>query len=113
VLAAQVIQAYVDKKRRLENNVVQVQAPAKPAAPQVQPTAEIPEKRPAKRTEVGAIWSDPSAPNALGGRRVTAARVRNAIGDAKLLASMRAGRFFVDETADDRAARPVALGGSH
>jgi penicillin-binding protein 2 len=111
VLAAQVIQAYVDKQRRLENNVVQVQAPAKPAAPQVQPAAEIPAKKPApaKRTEVGAIWSDPSAPDALRGRRVKATRPQ----DAKLLASVRAGRFFVDETADQRAARPVVLGGSH
>jgi hypothetical protein len=77
----------------------------------VQPSAEIPAKKPApaKRTEVGAIWSDPSAPDALRGRRVKASRAQ----DAKLLASVRAGRFFVDETADQRAARPVVLGGSH
>jgi penicillin-binding protein 2 len=110
-LAAQVIQAYVDKQRRLENNVVQVEAPAKPTAPQGQPTAAVPERKsaPAKRTEVGAIWSDPSAPDAMGGRRVKATRPQ----DAKLLASVRAGRFFLDEAAGNRAARPVVLGGSH
>jgi penicillin-binding protein 2 len=109
VLAAQVIEAYVDKQRRLENNVVQVQAPAK-SAPEGQPTAEVPAKKtsPAKPTEVGAIWSDPDAPNALGGRRVKAARPQ----DAKLLASVRAGRFFLSSAVDDRAARPVVLGGN-
>jgi penicillin-binding protein 2 len=110
VLAAQVIEAYVDKQRRMEHNVLQVEAQPKPTTPQGQPTASVPEKRaPAKRTEVGAIWSDPSAPDALGGRRVKATRLQ----DAKLLASVRTGRFFLDEAADDRAARPVVVGGSH
>ena len=109
-LAAEIIQTYVDKQRRLENNVVQVEAQPKPTPPSAQPTAGVPEKKvPAKPTEVGAIWSDPSDPNAMGGRRVKARRPQ----DAKQLASLRAGRFFVDEAADDRAARPVVLGGSH
>ena len=110
-LAAEIIQTYVDKQRRLENNVVQVEAQPKPPTPHGQPTAVAPEKKATstKPTEVGAIWSDPSDPNAMGGRRVKARRPQ----DAKQLASLRAGRFFVDEAADDRAARPVVLGGSH
>ncbi len=110
-LAAEIIQTYVDKQRRLENNVVQVEAQPKPPTPQGQPTAVAPEKKATstKPTEVGAIWSDPADPNAMGGRRVKARRPQ----DAKQLASLRAGRFFVDEAADDRAARPVVLGGSH
>jgi penicillin-binding protein 2 len=108
-LAAQVIQAFVDKQRRVEHNLLQVEAAPKPA-PEGQPTAEVPAKKiaPAKPTEVGAIWSNPDAPNALGGRRVKAARPQ----DAKLLASVRAGRFFLNSAADDRAARPVVLGGN-
>jgi penicillin-binding protein 2 len=109
VLAAQVIQAFVDKQRRVEHNVLQVEAAPKPA-PEGQPTAEVPAKKtaPAKPTEVGAIWSDPDAPNALGGRRVKAARPQ----DVKLLASVRAGRFYLNTAVDDRAARPVVLGGN-
>jgi penicillin-binding protein 2 len=110
-LAAQVIQAYVDKQRRLDKNVLQVEAQPKPATPQGQPTAVVPDKKatPTKPTEVGAIWSDPADPNALGGRRLKARSPQ----DAKQLASLRAGRFFVNEAVDDRAARPVVLGGSH
>jgi penicillin-binding protein 2 len=104
VLAAQVIQAYVDKQRRLEHNLLQVEVEPKPGAPRAQPTAGAPAKKTGKPTEVGAIWSDPSDPNALGGRRVKAARVRNVIGDAKLLASTRAGRFFVND------GRPTDIG---
>jgi penicillin-binding protein 2 len=102
-LAAQVIETYVDKQRRVEHNVLQVEAEPKPS-PEGQPSAEVP----AKKTEVGAIWSDPDAPNALGGRRVKAARPQ----DKKLLASVRAGRFFLNSAVDDRAARPVVLGGN-
>jgi penicillin-binding protein 2 len=106
-LAAQVIQAYVDKQRRLEHNVLQVEAQPKPAAPQGQPTAVVPEKvpGPTKRTEVGAIWSDPAAPDAMGGRRVKADRPQ----DAKLLASVRAGRFFLDKAADVRPEHPALV----
>jgi penicillin-binding protein 2 len=92
-LAAQVIQAYVDKQRRLENNVLQVEAQPAPQQPQAQPSADnAPKKTPAaKPTEVGAVWSDPAAPDQLGGRPLKAA-IREA---AKLPPSARAGHFFV------------------
>jgi penicillin-binding protein 2 len=111
VLAAQVIQAYVDKQRRMEHNVLQVEAQPKPPAPQVQPTAGAPAKKtvPGKPIEVGAIWSNPADPDALGGGRVKAARPQ----DAKLMALVRAGRFFLKDAVDERAARPAVLGGSH
>src|SRR6202041_2092554 len=62
-LAAQVIQAFVDKQRRVEHNVLQVEAAPKPA-PEGQPTAEVPAKKtaPAKPTEGGGIWPDPDGP---------------------------------------------------
>ena len=92
-LAAQVIQAFVDKQRRLSHNVLQVKAEPKPESPAAQPTADAPTKKttPEKPTEVGAIWSNPDAPDALGGRPVKPARPE----DAKQLATVRAGHFFV------------------
>ena len=96
-LAAQVIQAYVDKQRRLAHNVLQV---ASEPRPNVQPVVPTKKSMPAKPTEVGAIWSNPDAPDAMGGRPVKAARVRNAIGDAKLLATVRAGHYFLNDRND-------------
>jgi hypothetical protein len=70
---------------------------------------------------VGAIWSNPADPDALGGMRVKALRVRNVIGDAKLLASARAGRFFLNdalngagpgEIGEPKATRLVAAEGA-
>jgi penicillin-binding protein 2 len=109
-LAAQVIQAYVDKQRRLEHNVLQVEAEPKPEGPQAQPTPGGAARKttPAKPTEVGAIWSNPTAPDALGGRPVKAARPQ----DARLLATARAGHFFLNPAADDHAARPVVIRGT-
>jgi penicillin-binding protein 2 len=106
-LAAQVIEAYVDKQRRLEHNVLQVEAEPRPEAPRPQPTTGAPAKKtaPQKPTEVGAIWSNPTAPDALGGRRVKVQRPQ----DAKLLASARAGHFFLNQMA---AARPVVVRGT-
>ncbi|HTF63235.1 MAG TPA: penicillin-binding transpeptidase domain-containing protein, partial [Edaphobacter sp.] len=105
-LAAQVIQAYVDKQRRQENNVLQVEAQPKPEAPANQPGSETPAKKAGsgKPTEVGAIWSNPANPDALGGRRVKAARPQ----DAKQMASVRAGRFFLKDGIND--ARPSYIG---
>ena len=109
-LAAQVIQAYVDKQRRLEHNVLQVEAEPKPEGPHAQATPGAPAGKttPAKPTEVGAIWSNPAAPDALGGRPVKAARPQ----DARLLATARAGHFFLNPAADDLAARPVVIRGN-
>jgi penicillin-binding protein 2 len=89
-LAAQIIGAYVNKQRRLENNLLQVAAP-KPATPPGQPTAEAPAKTAGKPVEVGAIWSNPAAPDALGGGRVRPIGPQ----DAKVLAAIRGGHFFL------------------
>jgi penicillin-binding protein 2 len=91
-LAAQVIGAYVNKQRRLENNVLPVATP-KPATPPGQPTAEAPEKAGDKPVEVGAIWSNAAAPDAMGGRRVKPSRPQ----DAKALAAIRGGHFFLSD----------------
>ena len=105
-LAAQIIQAYVDKQRLQEHNVLQVEAQPKPQAPSGQASADSPAKKtvPAKPTEVGAIWSDPADPDAIGGRRVKAARPQ----DAKRLASVRAGRFFLSDVRPDGIGDPKA-----
>lgn len=89
-LAAQVIEAYVDKQRRLEHNVLQVATEPKP---NTQPGEPAKKTAPAKPTEVGAIWSNPEAPDALGGRPVKPARPQ----DAKLMATVRAGHYFLDD----------------
>jgi penicillin-binding protein 2 len=105
-LAAQVIQAYVDKQRLQEHNVLQVEAQPKPEAPTGQASVDSPARKtaPAKPTEVGAIWSDPADPDAMGGRRVKAARPQ----DAKRLASLRAGRFFLKDVGPDGIGDPKA-----
>jgi penicillin-binding protein 2 len=116
VLAAQVIQAYVDKQRRLEHNVLQVEAKPKTTAPRAEPTAGAPAKKtvPGKPIEIGAIWSNPDAPDAMGGRPVKPARVWNGIEDAKLMATVRAGHYFLDDapnmTRNGVIARPKAGG---
>lgn len=97
-LAAQIIGAYVNKQRRLENNLLQVSAP-QPAAPGGQPGAATPQKAPNKPVEVGAIWSNPAAPDALGGRHVKPTRPQ----DVKALAAIRGGHFFLSD-ADARTA---------
>jgi penicillin-binding protein 2 len=96
-LAAQVIQAYVDKQRRVEHNVLQVATEPKPNA---QPAEQGPTKKtaPAKPTEVGAIWSNPDAPDAFGGRPVKPARPQ----DAKLMATVRAGHYFLNDAPNTR-----------
>jgi penicillin-binding protein 2 len=107
-LAAQVIQAYVDKQRRVEHNVLQVATEPKPNA---QPAERGPAKKtaPAKPTEVGAIWSNPEAPDALGGRPVKRALLR----DGQLPATARAGHFFVQNGIAEAAVRLPATGGRH
>ncbi|HTY83796.1 MAG TPA: penicillin-binding transpeptidase domain-containing protein, partial [Silvibacterium sp.] len=68
-IAAKVIQAFVDKQRRLNHNLV----------------AEEP-----KTVEVGAVWSDPEDPNVYGGKPLV-----NRSGKDKTLASARAGHFLL------------------
>jgi penicillin-binding protein 2 len=68
-MAAQVIQAFVDKQRRLNHNLV----------------AEQP-----KPVEVGAVWSDPEDPNSMGGKPLVSKPAEN-----NALATARAGHFFL------------------
>ena len=68
-MAAEVIETYVNKQRRLHHNVLVA-------------------KTPDKKVEVGAVWDIPSNPNALGGKPV--------LSHAKgALADMHAGHFFM------------------
>ncbi|MBV8113640.1 MAG: penicillin-binding protein 2 [Silvibacterium sp.] len=70
-VAARVIEAFVNKQRRLNHNL---------ATEKQEPV------------EVGAVWSDPSSPDGMGGRPVVAKRsVKTPELDA-----MRAGHFFID-----------------
>jgi penicillin-binding protein 2 len=84
-LAAKVIEAFVDKQRRLDNNLV----------------AEKPQP-----VEVGAVWSQPDDPGAMGGKPVMAHAKK---GDE--LASAYAGHFLLDVPAKPKsdAAKADAL----
>ncbi len=98
-LAAQVIGAFVNKQRRMEHNLLQVKTDSAPGtgAPATGANS-IPAKEkagPAKPTEVGAIWSNPAAPDALGGNRVKAKRPE----DAAALANIRGGHFILEAEA--------------
>ena len=91
-LAAQVVEAYVNKHRRLENNLLEVKKePKAEASPSSGSDAKTDAKPNDKPTEVGAIWSDPAHPDELGGNRLKAARPE----DAETVATMRAGHFYV------------------
>ena len=108
-LAAQVIQAYVDKQRRLDHNVLQVETQPTSPEPKVQPGADNAPKKsaPGKPTEVGAIWSNPDAPDGMGGRPLK----KELSESAKLPASARAGHFFVENGRLKDVARLAAPGG--
>ncbi len=71
-VAARVIEAYVNKQRRLNHNLT--------TEKQQQPV------------EVGAVWSDPSSPGAMGGKPVVA---KGSAHNPELDA-MRAGHFYID-----------------
>jgi penicillin-binding protein 2 len=68
-LAARVIEAYVNKQRRLNNNLV----------------AQKPEK-----VEVGAVWTNPTDPDSLGGKPVSTHHDKD-----DTLAAMHAGHFWL------------------
>ncbi|MGB7136176.1 MAG: penicillin-binding protein 2, partial [Acidobacteriaceae bacterium] len=70
-IAARVIEAYVDKQRREHHNLV----------------AQTP-----KNVEVGAVWSNPDAPNALGGKPLAP---QPGQGPNPQVAAIRGGRFSV------------------
>lgn len=84
-MAAKVIETYVEKQRRLHHNVAQ----------------------PPQPVEVGAVWSNPAHPDALGGRPL----VRHAANQTD--ASMRAGHFFLHLPADSAASPAPALFDRH
>lgn len=68
-IAGKIIQAFVDKQRRLNHNLV----------------AEQP-----SHVDVGAVWSDPENPNAMGGKPLV-----NKHGKDHTLATARAGHFYL------------------
>lgn len=72
-IAARVIEAYVDKQRQLDHNLV---------------------AQDQKKVEVGAIWSNPAAPDAVGGKPLPASTLggQKPTGD---LAMVRGGHFDV------------------
>jgi penicillin-binding protein 2 len=75
-LASRVIAAYVDKQRMLNHNLIAQQP---------------------KKIEVGALWSNPTDPNALGGKPLPAQSLRPQPGQKANpdLATIRAGHFTV------------------
>jgi penicillin-binding protein 2 len=70
-IAARVIEAYVDKQRRLDHNLIAQQP---------------------KKIEVGALWSNPAAPNSMGGKPLPAKPGQQSNPD---LATIRGGHFTV------------------
>ncbi len=127
-LAAQVIDAYVNKQRRINNNVLEVKAPVLPpdapavapnqganattpsvkpkmTAPKAEPTGTHPTKpkpKSDKTVDVGAFWSDPVDPNRYGGRAVSP--LAAGLGDVPL-PTLHAGHFYLP------AARPTTTPG--
>ncbi|HET8635828.1 MAG TPA: penicillin-binding protein 2 [Acidobacteriaceae bacterium] len=78
-VAARVIQAFVDKQRRLDHNL---------HAPQTQP----------QPLDVGAVWSDPDDPGIYGGKALLPKATTTAKKEQKdkiELASARAGHFYL------------------
>jgi penicillin-binding protein 2 len=105
VLAAQVIQTFVNKQRQREHNVLQVKTDPKPepGEPEAPAKSELTPAKPGaaaknKPTEVGAIWSNPAEPEALGGRPLKAGHAAEARGGSRaaLASSIRAGHFFLN-----------------
>ncbi len=92
-MAAQVIQAFVDKQRRLDHNLM------------TQPSTESAQKSNAKKPgkiDVGAIWSVPGDPGIFGGKPLVPQHNNSGSGKSKSgqpatpqLASARAGHFYL------------------
>ncbi|MGH9588668.1 MAG: penicillin-binding protein 2 [Acidobacteriaceae bacterium] len=72
-VAAKVIQAFVDKQRRLDHNL---------HTPQ--------------QLDVGAVWSNPERPDAMGGKPLVAGKSKN-----DELAAARAGHFYLKANSED------------
>ncbi len=116
-LAAQVIEAFVNKQRKMDRNVIEVKAaPVAPAAnpgahPQTTGAAPAAKPKPKGTVDVGAFWSDPAEPEALGGKQLT----NKDAGLAGLapLPALRGGHFFlpVKRAATSAAPPVVATGG--
>jgi penicillin-binding protein 2 len=81
-IAGKVIQAFVDKQRRLDHNLIAEQS---------------------KPVDVGAIWSDSENPAAMGGKAVSATPGKNAA-----LASARAGHFYLKVPPVNASITPVS-----
>ena len=132
-LAAQVIDTYVNKQRRINNNVLEVKAPPAPVtpaaaptqgaaatAPVVKPKTNAPKAEPTgthpfkpkpkseKTVDVGAFWSDPVDPNRYGGRAVSP--LTAGLGDVPL-PTLHAGHFYLSTAhATSKPNMPPATG---
>ena len=82
-IAASVIEAYVDKQRKLHHNLVVAQTPTP--------------------VQVGALWSNPADPNALGGKPLPANAGQPADPE---MASIRGGHFTVPAQPRRRQSAP-------
>jgi penicillin-binding protein 2 len=92
-MAAQVIQAFVDKQRRLDHNLM------------TQQSTESAQKSNALKPEkidVGAVWSVPGDPGIFGGKPLVSQRPNSGSGRSKSgkpanpqLATVRAGHFYL------------------
>jgi hypothetical protein len=100
-----VVGAYVNKHRRLENNLLEVKKEMPPDQPGTKPATKSPSaSADEKPIEVGAIWSNPANPDELGGRPLTPARPE----DAAAVATMRGGHFLLRTTAPAPNRREIA-----
>ncbi|HUY80973.1 MAG TPA: penicillin-binding protein 2 [Acidobacteriaceae bacterium] len=87
-MAAQVIQAFVDKQRRLDHNLV---------AQQPGQSAQKPDTQKPEKIDVGAVWSVPGDPGIFGGKPLVPASGKSKSGQPATpqLASTRAGHFYI------------------
>ncbi|ACO34523.1 MULTISPECIES: penicillin-binding protein 2 [Acidobacterium] len=122
-IAAQVIDAYVTKQRRLRHNLVagesapaaapasalpassgSASTPVKPAKTDASTSGKSNGKQQTGKVDVGAIWSDPEHPAFLGGRPLSSFH-RTSRSQAAALASVYAGHFFVHPSGPRKANR--------
>jgi penicillin-binding protein 2 len=98
-MAAQVIQAFVDKQRRLDHNLV------------AQQPTESAHKQTPQKVDIGAIWSVPADPGIFGGKplapHTATGKSKSARPANRQLAATRAGHFYLNiPPTAPRAANP-------
>ncbi|HTW46278.1 MAG TPA: penicillin-binding protein 2 [Acidobacteriaceae bacterium] len=98
-MAAQVIQAFVDKQRRLDHNLM------------TQPTESAQKSNPQKpeKIDVGAVWSVPGDPNIFGGKPLASGKSKSGRPTNPEFASARAGHFYLTIPPAPATTAPSAL----